>query len=96
MRLFILIILIAISISGNGQSDRVVDKIIEIGKTDNQTMNHLDVLCNRFGGRPIGSDAFENAAEWVAHKFTEWGMQVEMDEAVNLVDSTGGHGLESC
>jgi carboxypeptidase Q len=64
-----------------GQNDPVVEKIIEIGKTDNQTMQHLDVLCNRFGGRPIGSDAYENAAEWVAYKFKEWGMEVEMDEA---------------
>ena len=62
----------------------VVKKIIEIGKTDNQTMKHLDVLCNRFGGRPIGSDAYENAAEWAASKFKEWGMQVQMDEAGTL------------
>jgi acetylornithine deacetylase/succinyl-diaminopimelate desuccinylase-like protein len=59
----------------------VVEKIIEIGKTDNQTMQHLDVLCNRFGGRLIGSDAYENSAEWAASKFKEWGMQVQMDEA---------------
>jgi hypothetical protein len=59
----------------------VVNKIIEIGKTDNQTMQHLDVLCNRFGGRLIGSDAYENSAEWAASKFKEWGMQVQMDEA---------------
>ena len=62
----------------------VVNKIIEIGKTDNQTMKHLDVLCNRFGGRPIGSDAYDNAAEWAASKFKEWGMQVQMDEAGTL------------
>lgn len=68
----------------SGQSDSVVEKIIEIGKTDNQTMNHLDVLCNRFGGRPIGSDAYENAAMWAASKFKEWGMKVEMDEVGEL------------
>lgn len=62
----------------------VVNKIIDIGKTDNQTMKHLDVLCNRFGGRPIGSDAYDNAAEWAASKFKEWGMQVQMDEAGTL------------
>lgn len=62
----------------------VVKKIIEIGKTDNQTMQHLDVLCNRFGGRPVGSDAYENAAGWAASKFKEWGMQVQMDEAGTL------------
>jgi len=44
-------------------------------------MQHLDVLCNRFGGRLVGSDAYENAAEWAASKFKEWGMQVQMDEA---------------
>lgn len=66
------------------QNDPVVDKIIEIGKTDNQTMKHLDVLSNRIGGRLIGSDAYENAAEWAASKFKEWGMQVEMDESGTL------------
>jgi len=66
------------------QTDPVVQKIIEIGKTDNQTMKHLDILCNRFGGRPIGSDAYDNAAEWAASKFKEWGMQVEMDESGSL------------
>lgn len=72
--------LVLISGSSFAQKD-VVNKIIEIGKTDNQTMQHLDVLCNRFGGRPVGSDAYENAAEWAASKFKEWGMQVQMDEA---------------
>ncbi len=62
-----------------GQSDPVVKSIIEIGTTDNQTMNHLDILSNRFGGRPIGSDAYENAALWAESKFLEWGMEVEMD-----------------
>ncbi len=66
------------------QSDKIIKNIIEIGKTDNQTMEHLDILCNRFGGRPIGSDAYENAAEWAAYKFREWGMQVQMDESGTL------------
>ncbi len=66
------------------QTDTVVEKIIEIGKADNQVMDHLDVLCNRFGGRPIGSDAFESAAEWAAAKFREWGMQVIMDSVGEL------------
>ena len=43
----------------------VVDKIIEIGHQDNQAAHQLDILTNRFGGRPIGSDAYENAAEWM-------------------------------
>ena len=66
------------------QTNNVVENIIEIGKTDNQTMEHLNILCNRFGGRPIGSDAYENAGVWAASKFEEWGMQVEFDEAGEL------------
>ena len=54
----------------DAQTDPVMQKIIEIGRSDNQTMDHLDILCNRFGGRLIGSDAYENAASWAASKFT--------------------------
>ena len=83
-RIFSLILLayfIVPSASSFAQDSKVVQKIIEIGTTDNQTMQHLDVITNRFGGRLVGSDAYENAAEWCAYKFKEWGMQVEMDEA---------------
>ena len=75
------IFLVFALLSGYAQSGKVVEKIIEIGTTDNRTMDHLDVICNRFGGRLVGSDAFENAAEWCAAQFREWGMEVEMDEA---------------
>jgi hypothetical protein len=61
--------------------DPVVERIIEIGQTDNRTMHFLDVLTNRIGGRLAGSDAYANAARWAASQFREWGMEVEMDEA---------------
>lgn len=77
-------LLTLLSFQTSAQTDPVVDRIIEIGKTDNQTMKHLDVLCNRFGGRLIGSAAYENAAQWAAHKFKEWGMEVIMDEVGEL------------
>lgn len=76
--------LLLLNFSTLAQSKQVVKKIIEIGQADNQTMQHLDVLTNRFGGRLIGSDAYENAAEWAASKFKEWGMQVEMDYSGTL------------
>jgi len=68
----------------SAQQDKVVKSIIQIGQTDNQTMNHLDVISNRFGGRLIGSDAYENAGLWCASQFKKWGMEVEMDEAGTL------------
>ena len=80
----ILLISLFLFIYANAQTDPVVEKMIEISKADNQTMDHLEILTGRFGGRLIGSDAYENAAEWAASKFREWGMQVEMDEAGEL------------
>lgn len=60
--------------------DPVIEKVIEIGKTDNRTMEHLDVLSNRFGGRLVGSDAYENAADWVEYMFKKWGLKVWRQE----------------
>jgi hypothetical protein len=83
--LFVSTVLFVISsLSAYSQQDKVVTSIIHIGQTDNQTMNHLDVISNRFGGRLIGSDAYENAGLWCAAQFKKWGMEVEMDEAGSL------------
>lgn len=76
-----LLLLVVISAGLNAQDKKVIKKIIEIGTTDNRSMDHLDVISNRFGGRLVGSDAYENAALWCASQFREWGMQVEMHEA---------------
>lgn len=66
------------------QADSVFNRIIGLGTSDNQAIRHLDVLTNRFGGRPIGSDAYENAAFWAASKFREWGMEVAFDKVGEL------------
>ncbi len=68
----------------SGQQDKVVSTIIKLGQTDNQAMNHLDVLTNRFGGRLLGSDSYENASAWCAAQFKKWGMEVVLDEAGTL------------
>jgi len=73
--------LILMTVTSVAQQAKVVDRIIELGQTDNRTMHHLDVISNRFGGRLIGSDAYENAALWCASEFRKWGMEVIMDEA---------------
>ena len=82
--LFLLVTGVVFCVNSNAQTDPVMVKIVEIGQTDNRTMEHLDILCNRFGGRLIGSDAYENAAYWAASKFEEWGMEVVMDEVGEL------------
>ncbi len=69
------------TVTAVAQHGQVVDRIIETGNSDNRTMDHLDVITNRFGGRLAGSDAYENAALWCASEFRKWGMEVIMDEA---------------
>ena len=61
-------------------SDPVVEKVIEMGKNDNRTMELTDILCNRFGGRLVGSDAYENASDWVEYMFKSWGLEVWRQE----------------
>ena len=68
------------SYTSHAQTDPVVDKIIEIGKTDNQTMHHLDILSNRIGGRLIGSDNYETAVKWAKSEFEKWGMDVVLHQ----------------
>lgn len=70
--------------TATSQTNKVIENIIREGKSDNQVMHHLDILSNRFGGRLIGSDAYENAANWAAGEFREWGMDVIMDETGEL------------
>lgn len=64
--------------------DATVNKIIEIGRNDNRVMHQLDVLTNRFGGRPIGSDAYDNAAEWMIRQYKSWGLEAHLEEAGTL------------
>ena len=61
--------------------DAVVKAIIDEGTTNNQTQKHLDVLSNRIGGRPVGSDAYNAAVQWAAARFASWGLEVSIEEA---------------
>jgi hypothetical protein len=81
LRLISTLIIFAAIVSAQ---NKVTLKIMEMGKTDNQTMKHLDVLSNRIGPRPIGSDAYENATYWVAGLLKSWGLDVEIQEVGTL------------
>ena len=91
MKRQILIRLLAVSLaavfaagSASAGGRKVTDKIIELGKNDNRTMEYVDVLCNRIGGRVIGSDAYDNAVDWCAHMFESWGLEVWRQEVGEL------------
>lgn len=64
--------------------NKVSERIMEMGRTDNRTMQYVDVLANRIGGRPIGSDAYTNATHWVAGELRKYGLEVEIQEVGTL------------
>ena len=66
------------------QSSRVTDAILEEGRTNNQTMTHLDVLSNRIGGRLIGSGALEDAENWVEWQLKQWGYKVIREQVCSV------------
>ena len=63
-RLRLLLIVLLLLPYGVTAQNAAVKKIQQMAREDNRTMQHLDILCNRIGGRPIGSAAYDNAVEW--------------------------------
>lgn len=66
---------------GLSAQDAAIKKIMDMAVNDNQVMNHLDILTNRFGGRLVGGDNYENAAEWALKQFRSWGLDARLEEA---------------
>ena len=79
-RIIITLAALAVSLSMHGQK-AAVEKIVDMALNDNKAMEHLDVLSNRFGGRLVGSDAYENAALWAMGQFQSWGLEAHLEEA---------------
>lgn len=86
MKKFLVAIVFGISIynSASIAQDATALRIIAIGKSDPQVMQHLDVLSNRFGGRTTGSDAYTHAAAWVTNQLNHWGKPVGMTAELEL------------
>ena len=61
--------------------DPVVQKIIELGTTDNRVMVWNDYASNRFGGRESGTNAYNDATAWAVWQFQQWGLEAALDEA---------------
>ena len=81
LRSIFLNIFLLSAISVSGQNDPVVDKIIDLGKTDNKVMDHMNILTNRIGDRITGSDGYNSACTWAVNTMKSWGMMAETEEA---------------
>ncbi len=74
-------VLVGVSAFSATAQDKVVERIIQTGQTDNRTMQHDDFLANVIGGRLIGSAALTEAEAWVKEQFESWGLEVMVQEA---------------
>ena len=64
--------------------DKVVKSVLELGRTDNRTMEHADYIARNIGGRIVGSHMLNHAEDWVAGQFRSWGLEVTVQEAVEI------------
>jgi hypothetical protein len=69
-----------VRVLAQGQDDPIVQKIIQLGTTDNRVMAWNDYASNRFGGRETGTDAYTNATQWAVWQFKQFGIDAELDE----------------
>lgn len=62
----------------------VVQKMIDESNANPRAPYYLDILTGRFGGRILGSDAFENAQAWMVREFQKYGIDVRLEEVGEL------------
>lgn len=79
MKFLLISLLFILPTTAMAQSS-AVKQIMKMAKEDNRTMQHLDILCNRFGGRMAGSPACEIAEKWAKKCFEEWGCEVSLEK----------------
>ena len=48
--------------------DKVTKTVLELGKTDNRTMEHADYIARNIGGRIVGSHMLNHAEDWVGSR----------------------------
>ena len=74
---------LALALGLNAQ-DKVTKTILELGRTDNRTMEHAGYIAQNIGGRLVGTHMLNHAEDWVAEQFRSWGLEVTMQEAVEI------------
>lgn len=78
------------------QRDAVVEKVIELGRSDSRVDEHLRYLVERIGPRLTGSPGLQRANEWARARFAAFGLEArlerwgEMPVGFERGPSTGG------
>lgn len=77
-------LLLLLAFQSLGAQDKVTAKILDLGRTDNRTMEYADYIARNIGGRPVGTHMLNHAEDWVAGQFRSWGLDVTLQEAVTI------------
>jgi len=64
--------------------DKVTKTVLELGRTDNRVMDHAEYIARNIGGRLVGTHMLNHAEDWVADQFRSWGLEVTLQEAVEI------------
>lgn len=80
-RIISTLVFIAAMAATMSAQDKVTQKVLELGRTDNRTMVHADYISNNIGGRLVGSHNLMDAEAWVKSQFEAWGLEVMVQEA---------------
>ena len=67
-----------------GAQDKVTKTVLDLGRNDNRVMEHADYIARNIGGRIVGSHMLNHAEDWVAEQFRSWGLEVTLQEAVEI------------
>ena len=57
-------LLMALAVSAQ---DKVTKTVLELGRTDNRTMQHAEYIARNIGGRLVGTHMLNHAEEWVVN-----------------------------
>lgn len=90
-RILTSILLLAVALGSASAQDKVVQKVLELGRTDNQTMAWDAYLSGRIGGRMVGTHSLEDAEAWAIEQFKAMGLEVMVQEVgeINVGFSRG-------
>lgn len=72
-KLFLSLVLVSWAFVCGMAQKSTVQKMMDESRNNPRAAYFLDILTGRFGGRLIGSDAFENAQQWMMREFKKWG-----------------------
>ena len=56
-----------------------IDRVVQLGRSDNRVQDHLRVLCEEIGPRLTGSHNLRRSSEWARDELASWGLEARLE-----------------